>query len=129
MSSEFAVASWYRFGMDYDSPTRENILHLLHRLDRPEDEAVLAAARELAAKVKSLDVDWDGLLVEAKPMAVPAPVTGETGAVLRALLDRSDLMADTREDLEGFLADIEAGRLGEEDRRYIHALQERLNRR
>ena len=115
--------------MIYDSPTRDGILHLLHRLDRPEDEAVLAAARELTAKVKSLAVDWEELLVEAKRAAAPAPVTGDTMTVLRALLNRSDLMADTREDLEGFLADLEAGRLSEEDRRYIHALQERLSRR
>lgn len=116
--------------MVYDSPTRDGILHLLHRLDRPEDEAVLAAARELAAKVKSLAADWDELLVEAQRSAAPpAPVSGDTAAVLRSLLGRSDLMQDTREDLEGFLADLEADRLGEDDRRYVHALQERLNRR
>ena len=116
-------------GMVYDSPTRDGILHLLHRLDRPEDEAVLAAARELTAKVKALDVDWNGLLVEATRAVAPAPVSGDTLAVVRALLGRGDLMADTRDDLESFLADLEAGRLSEDDRRYIHALQERLTRR
>ena len=115
-------------GMVYDSPTRDGILHLLHRLDRPEDEAVLAAARELTAKVKSLDADWDSLLVDARA-AAPVPVSGDTAAVLRALLGRADLLADTRDDLEGFKADLEAGRLGDEDRRYIHALQERLSGR
>jgi hypothetical protein len=115
--------------MAYDSSTREDILHLLHRLDRPEDDAVLAAARELAAKVKSLEVDWEGLLVEAKRAApMPVPASGDTAAVLRALLGRDDLMIDTREDLQGFQADLEAGRLDEEDRRYIHALHERLSR-
>lgn len=116
--------------MVYDSPTRDGILHLLHRLDRPEDEAVLSAARELAAKVKALAADWDELLVEAqRAVAAPPPATGDTAAVLRALLGRGDLMADTRDDLEGFLADLEAGHLGEDDRLYIHALQERLTRR
>jgi len=115
--------------MVYDSPTRDDILHLLHRLDRPEDEAVLAAARELTAKVRSLSADWENLLVEAQRAAAPAPVSGDTAAVLRALLARSDLMTDTREDLEGFRADLEAGRLADEDRRYIHALQERLSGR
>ena len=115
--------------MVYDSPTRDDILHLLHRLDRPEDEAVLSAARELTAKVKSLDIDWEELLVDAQRAPVPAPISGDTAAVLRALLARSDLMGDTREDLEGFLADLEAGRLSDDDRRYIHALHERLNRR
>lgn len=116
--------------MTYDSTTREDILHLLHRLDRPEDEAVLAAARELAAKVKALDANWDELLVEAK-RSIPqtAAPSGDTLAVLRALLARSDLMAETREDLEGFLADLEAGQLAEDDHRYIHALYERLSRR
>lgn len=115
--------------MVYDSPARDDILHLLHRLDRSEDEAVLSAARELAAKVKALNVDWDGLLVEAKRAAPPAPPSGDTAAVLRALLDRTDLMADTRDDLEGFRADLEAGRLSEDDRRYIHALRDRLSGR
>ena len=115
--------------MVYDSPTRDDILHLLHRLDRPEDEAVLAAARELTAKVKSLDADWDNLLVDAQRAVAPVAVSGDTAAVLRALLGRSDLMTDTREDLESFRADLEAGRLGDEDRRYIHALQDRLSGR
>ncbi len=115
--------------MVYDSPTRDGLLHLLHRLDRPEDTAVLAAARELAEKVKQLDVDWDGLLVAAQhDRAMPLPPAGDDGALVRALLARGDLLADTRDDLEGFLTEIEAGRFAEEDRRYLHALAERLSR-
>jgi hypothetical protein len=114
--------------MAYDSDTRDGLLLLLHRLDRPEDEAVLAAARELAAKVKALDVDWDGLLVAAQRArpSVPLPV-GDDAALIRLLLARDDLLADTRDDLEGFLKEAEAGELADEDRRYLHALNERLH--
>ncbi len=115
--------------MAYDIETRETLIDLLSRAASSDDATALAAVRALGAKMDALDLDWESLLVPAKaPVRPAAAPAGSDVEIIRALLARDDLFPDTRDDLTGFLAAAEAGTLPEEDRSYVHALNQRLNR-
>lgn len=117
--------------MAYDIETRDTLLDLLNRASSSDDATALAAARELAAKVEALDLEWESLLVPAQlPVRAPAPAaSGSDAEIIQALLARDDLFPDTRDDLTGFLAAAEAGTLAAEDRSYVRALNQRLSQR
>lgn len=60
---------------------------------------------------------------EDGPIAMDA---NETKRLIKRMLDKGDLMPETREDLEDNLADLEKGSLHPEDAAYIESLARRL---
>ncbi len=129
---------------------RDSFIALLHKLGHPEDQDALAAARELAHRVKEAGADWAALLaptgvvhaqIEAeddapegvhaggKFDAPPKEAPGDTAADLAAidrLLAGHQLSADTREMIEDMKQDIKEGEFTAVDRRYLQGLEARL---
>ena len=139
------------------TPDRESVIELLEKLGEPDDTQALAAARELNGLVSGSGLTWDDLLVpdggasagsdsyadddfddddvddsdedegDFDDQVVP---TGEAAADIKRidhLLDRKDISAALREELEGYKEDIEEGDFTASDRQYLAALQKRLS--
>ena len=134
------------------TPDRETVIELLGRLGEPDDSQALSAARDLHGIISGSGLTWDDLLVpdgeattgqdhhgnedfddidESEPdfddEVVP---TGEAEADIKRivkLLERKDISAALREELEGYKEDIEEGDFTASDRQYLLALQERLS--
>lgn len=130
---------------------RDSFIALLEKLGHPEDNDALAAAREIAHRVKEAGADWAALLAptgvvhaqmdEADDDAPgqahaggdftppPADAVGDTSADLAAidrLLAGQQLSADTREMLADMKQDIKEGEFSALDRRYLQGLEARL---
>lgn len=121
---------------------RPQLIELLRRLDGPDDKDVAAVARAIALRVKEAGTSWDDLLApSARDRVDPAdpdpsdggeaPLaaeeTAEARAEIKALLARDGISETTREDLKGFRADLDQGKFGKSDLRYIRALRARLS--
>ena len=134
------------------TPDRESVIELLEKLGDPDDAQSLAAARELHGFVSGSGLSWDDLLVPdgeaaATPQSyddddfdgadenessfddqvVPAGDAAADVKRIDQLLNRSDISASLREELEGYKEDIEEGDFTASDRQYIEALQKRLS--
>lgn len=133
-----------------NTPDRESVIELLERLGQPDDSQSLAAARELHGLVSGSGLSWDDLLVpDGEAAATPhsyadagddgedessfddqvVPTGDAAGDVKRIdqLLNRSDISASLREELEGYKEDIDEGEFTASDRQYLVALQKRLS--
>ncbi len=122
---------------------RPSFLALLKRLDAAavpgNDADVLAAARDIAARMKEGGVAWDDVLVSApadagdaaEPEAATAPLApadrDAARAAINALLARGDIGEETAGDLRDLLGDLDAGTFGAGDLRYVRALSARLS--
>ena len=134
------------------TPDRDNVIELLEQLGEPDDVQALSAARNLHGIISDSGLTWDDLLVpdgeatteqdhygdedfddadEGEPdfddEVVP---TGEAAADIKKivkLLERKDISAALREELEGYKEDIEEGDFTASDRQYLSALQKRLS--
>ena len=135
-----------------NTPDRDNVIELLEQLGEPDDVQALSAARNLHGIISGSGLTWDDLLVpdgeattgqdhyrdeefddadEGEPdfddEVVP---TGEAEADIKnivKLLERKDISAALREELEGYKEDIEEGDFTASDRQYLSALQKRLS--
>ena len=135
-----------------NTPDRDNVIELLEQLGEPDDVQALSAARNLHGIISGSGLTWDDLLVpdgeattgqdhygdekfddadEGEPdfddEVVP---TGEAAADIKnivKLLERKDISAALREELEGYKEDIEEGDFTASDRQYLSALQKRLS--
>lgn len=130
---------------------RDSFIALLEKLGHPEDKDALAAAREIAQRVKEAGADWAALLaptgvVHAQmdetdgdapghahaggdftpPPAGAVEDTSADLAVIERLLAGHQLSADTREMLEDMKQDIKEGEFTALDRRYLNGLEARL---
>ena len=134
------------------TPDRDNVIELLEQLGEPDDVQALSAARNLHGVISDSGLTWNDLLVpdgeatteqdhygdedfddadEGEPdfddEVVP---TGEAAADIKQivkLLERKDISAALREELEGYKEDIEDGDFTASDRQYLSALQKRLS--
>jgi hypothetical protein len=122
---------------------RPGIIELLGRLGAQDDATVLAAARELHAKVSQSGATWDELLranldvsdadAEHETQA-PAEQEGGLSAADKAealrlidrLLARKTLSSTLREDLADLKRGIADGSFDAMDSRYVRALAKRL---
>lgn len=137
-----------------ETPDRENVIALLEKLGDPDDGEALSAARQLHGLISETGLTWDDLLVPDGDTAAAAPVelddesddddsdepaawddavvpSGEAADDVRQierLLDRKDISADLREELEGYKEDIREGEFTAADRKYLAALGKRLTR-
>lgn len=133
-----------------DNEQREQLIELLRGLASDDPDVVVDHARRASALVDGAGLDWADLIAyprEVRSAFAPdfdhgdidlddeeaesaAPVLdtadGSVGRTLDRLLGLTVLSPETREDLEGFAADLAAGNLDEQDRRYIQALAVRL---
>lgn len=113
---------------------RDALLAALDALGGEDDQTVLSAARAAAAMVDQAALEWEDILLERLPGATvssgPAIEVGEDDDSIRkaieAMLARPSLHDGTREDLEDFARELEAGELASEDRAYIIGLYQRL---
>ena len=113
---------------------RDALLAALDALGGEDDQTVLSAARAAATMLDQATLEWEDILVERLPgtaaATTPAIEVGEDDESIRkaieAMLARPSLHDGTREDLEDFARELEAGELEAEDRTYIAALYQRL---
>jgi len=112
---------------------RDALLAQLERLDAEDDAEVLAAARAAQALVDEVGGGWAAVIPAAKDGKATAakkrakvPTGGDIGETIAALLARSDISDDARDDLIAFQADYDAGKLDPNDEGYIRALGNRL---
>lgn len=131
-----------------DGVDRNELIGLLDQLGDENDPTVLAAARAIHAKVTAAHGSWEDLLVRSSPEEateqpspaadgdddadLPPPANGpfpddaESLRLIARLLATAEVSADLRDELEGYKADIAAGDFGDDDRRYLRALYQRL---
>lgn len=122
---------------------RNPFIALLKRLESPDEKDVLAAAREIAGRMKEAGVSWDDLLAMSEPVPAEAiePATQEGGAdkllsadeteeahaEIVALLALKGISKATRGDINDLRGDLAEGRFGKADLRYVRALRARLS--
>ncbi|MFV3074189.1 hypothetical protein [Niveispirillum fermenti] len=123
---------------------RDTLIELLNRLGDADDQAVLAAARTIHARVSDSGYGWNDLLVGAAPEAAPAPaapaaaastasaapvlpVEGDILTIIDGLLAHPEISTDTRIDLQDMRQEAEAGTLDPGDDSYVRALAARLS--
>lgn len=129
---------------------REEIVDLLDRLGSADDQEVLAAARAVHEKIVAADASWDALFLydddedededddlggdagevgeeAAESFAAEGDPDAETLRLIEALLAKSDISDDFREELEGYKADMGTGEFNDNDHRYVRAVYKRLN--
>ena len=121
---------------------RPGIVELLGRLGAQDDATVLAAARELNAKVSQSGLTWDELLranldvadADAEHEDAPGEQQGGLSATDKAealrlldrLLARKGLSSTLRGDLADLKRGIADGTFDAMDSRYVRALAKRL---
>ena len=130
-----------------EPPSRDDLIGLLDRLGSDRDEEVLAAARELRARIADAGLTWEDLLAHEEdtgdagegaeehgpePTEAPAAKGGgnaETLALIGKMLAKPDISEDFREELEGYKQDIAEGEFEDRDHDYVRALHKRLSSR
>lgn len=124
---------------------RPSFIALLKRLDGADAADVAAAARDVARRMKENNVAWDDLLVRAVPgadvddaphagdddrSAATAPLSeadrAAARAAIRAILARNGVGEQAQAELRDLQGDLDAGRFGAGDLRYVRALAVRL---
>jgi len=136
------------------TPDRENVIELLEKLGEPDDTQALAAARDLHGLISGSGLTWDDLLVPDGEASAGSDhyddddddfddseedesdfedkivSTEEAAADIKRIdqfLERKDISAALREELEGYKEDITEGDFTASDRQYLSALQKRLS--
>lgn len=124
---------------------RPSFIALLKRLDGADDADVVAAARDVARRMKEDNVAWDDLLVRAAPgsdgddapnegddetNAATAPLSeadrAAARAAIQAILAQDGVGEQAQAELRDLQGDLDAGRFGAGDLRYVRALGARL---
>ena len=115
---------------------RTGFIALLEQLRQDDDAAVVAAAREITARMDASGLTWEALIVEADAeddlddgdtAFVPVSDASSDAELIDNLLARGDLSEDTRDELEGYKQDIAEGDFTEADSQYLRALAKRLS--
>lgn len=139
------------------TPDRETVIGLLEKLGESDDSEALAAARDLHGLISGSGLTWDDLLVpdgdtaaaseayddsddddddddeeeavvpEFDDEVVPTGEAADDVKLIERLLERKDISAALREELEGYKEDIKEGEFTASDRQYLEALQKRLS--
>lgn len=141
-----------------DISARSSVIALLNRFESEDDADVLAAARDVHAKISEMGVSWDELLVpedesEAAPVryagaataydddadetdeAIPGspsfePVgeAAEDVKRIEQIKAISGISESLKAELDDFLEDIKENEFTVSDRQYLEALQQRLSK-
>ncbi|MSO85658.1 MAG: hypothetical protein EXR02_03370 [Rhodospirillales bacterium] len=120
---------------------RKQLIVLLKRLEGPAEKDVLDAAREIAERRAAAGVSWDDLLVASKPDGASAAADPDAGAgdaltpeetaearsEIAALLALDKISEATAGEIGDLRGDLDAGRFGKGDLRYVRALRARLS--
>jgi len=115
---------------------RTGFIALLEQLRQDDDAAVVAAAREITARMDASGLTWEALIVEADAeddlddgdtAFVPVSDASSDAELIDNLLARDDLSEDTRDELMGYKQDIAEGEFTEADSQYLRALAKRLS--
>ena len=113
---------------------RDALLEQLARLDDADDDGVSTAARMAQEMVDAVDGGWATVIPAGKDAKAGSskkrakiPTGGDIGETIAALLARSDISSEAREDLIAFQTDQAEGRLDGQDEAYIRALASRLS--
>lgn len=115
---------------------RTGFIALLEQLRQDDDAAVVAAARDITARMDADGLTWEALIVDVEAeddlddgedvAFVPVSDASGDAELIDNLLARSDLSEDTREELEDYKRDIAEGEFTEADSQYLSALAKRL---
>ena len=118
---------------------RQKFIDLLNKLGDPNDDEVIAAARDLHAQVVVSGLTWDDLLFpeeeeeeeekEEKEEKEEPPLSEEEKKEALSLINQiSELgvSAETKKELEEYKIDIKEGEFEKMDLKYIQALHKRL---
>jgi len=117
---------------------RTGFIALLEQLRQDDDAAVVAAARDITARMDAAGLTWEALIVGAEPEDdfddgndstefVPVSDASSDAELIDTLLARSDLSEDTRDELMGYKQDIAEGEFTAADSQYLQALAKRLS--
>ena len=120
---------------------RQKFIDLLNKLGDPNDDEVIAAARDLHAQVVVSGLTWDDFLfpeeeeeeeeeeeAEAEEEEEPPLSEEEEKEALSLINQISELgvSAETKEELEEYKIDIKEGEFEKMDLKYLQALHKRL---
>jgi len=123
---------------------RQNFIDLLNKLGDPNDDEVIAAARDLSAQVVVSGLTWDDLLLPQEEEAEEEeaeeeekeeeeeeepPLSEEEEKEALSLINQiSELgvSAETKKELEEYKIDIKEGEFEKMDLNYLRALHKRL---
>jgi len=116
---------------------RTGFIALLEQLRQDDDAAVVAAARDITARMDAAGLTWEALIVGAEPEDdlddgddstefVPVSDASSDAELIDTLLARGDLSEDTRDELVGYKQDIAEGEFTAADSQYLQALAKRL---
>ena len=111
---------------------RQKFIDLLNKLGDPNDDEVIAAARDLHAQVVVSGLTWDDLLFpeeEEEEEEEEPPLNEEEQKEALSLINQiSELgvSAETKEELEVYKIDIKEGEFEKMDLKYLQALHKRL---
>jgi len=117
---------------------RTGFIALLEQLRQDDDAAVVAAARDITARMDAAGLTWEALIVGAEPEDdlddgddstefVPVSDASSDAELIDTLLARGDLSEDTRDELVGYKQDIAEGEFTAADSQYLQALAKRLS--
>lgn len=118
---------------------RTGFIALLEQLRQDDDAAVVAAARDIIARMDADGLTWEALIVDADTdddfddgdddatEFVPVSDASSDAELIDNLLARDDLSDDTRDELTGYKQDIAEGEFTEADSQYLQALAKRLS--
>ena len=117
---------------------RTGFIALLEQLRQDDDAAVVAAARDITARMDAAGLTWEALIVGAEPEDdlddgddstefVPVSDASGDAELIDTLLARGDLSEDTRDELLGYKQDIAEGEFTAADSQYLQALAKRLS--
>jgi hypothetical protein len=115
---------------------RTGFIALLEQLRQEDDAAVVAAARDIIARMDADGLTWEALIVDVDDeddfedgedvAFVPVSDASGDAELIDNLLARGDLSEDTREELEDYKRDIAEGDFTEADSQYLQALAKRI---
>lgn len=115
---------------------RTGFIALLEQLRQEDDAAVVAAARDITARMDADGLTWEALIVDVDDeddfddgedvAFVPVSDASGDAELIDNLLARGDLSEDTREELEDYKRDIAEGDFTEADSQYLQALAKRI---
>jgi hypothetical protein len=121
-------------------PDRIQLIALLKRLEGSDEKDVLEASRAIARSIKDSGVSWEELLAASADEtrdaetagsdageALSAEETAEARSVIEALLAMDGISDTTRGEIGDLRGDLDEGRFGKADLRYVRALRARLS--